>query len=408
MDREFMFDLFRFVLLRPAGTREPHEIISTGDDTDFQQQLERDRERPSPGGRMEKTADRFLESPRAVTRGDSLAFGKAYDALSASLRADAPANRADLLREIREAFDRDAGDVVQDQGFSDDRQRLADTLIAAKLGTPRIDLPLDLVARDLRLVALIQRAADGDAHLDDADGISAALDASIALPDGLLPLDQPAPAAPGEGGERPPGERPPEGPTDERRRLRDQALREYRELSEAHDFLRDLSPEHVGDVAGPASTTPGTGEGGAERPPSHDGGEIHEAIFREIHALREALDVHRTVAEGVVAAGLTTSPTQILQGTTLRIRREVLAEAPQAVHAGLRAARVDLTTMSLSDAVDRIDARRRELAPLVLDDLTGAEAAGPGGANVSLVGGQFLPTDQVPDLTMRDPRRHDA
>lgn len=406
-----MFELFRFVMLRSAVTREPHEILSTALDTDFQRQLERDRERPSPAASMERTANQFLEGEGAVSSANPLAFGEAYDALAASLRTAIPADRDALLTEISNASGVEATDLVEEQGFRDDRQRLADALIAAKLGTPRIDLPLEVIARNLRLVALIQRAADGDARLDDPDQIQAALDASIAMPDKLLPIDQPL-AVPGrEGGERP-GDR--ERPGDDRERRREQALHEYRELTEAHDYLRDVPADHVQDTDASSATAAGlTDEGGAERPVSHERGELSDAIFRELRELRDAVLSHRTIAEGtaaagIVATGLPLSSARVLQGTMLKIRREALTEAPQAVHAGLRAARVDLATMSLSDAVDRINARRRELAPLVLDDLIGASGAAAGGSNVSLVGGQFVPTSQVPDLVAREERRDDA
>ncbi|MNJ57726.1 hypothetical protein D3C77_533270 [compost metagenome] len=102
------------------------------------------------------------------------------------------------------------------------------------------------------------------------------------------------------------------------------------------------------------------------------------------------------------AAGLFAAATRVTSGTTLRVRREALLEAPQAVYSGLRAARVDLTTTAISDAVDRIDARRRELAPLVIDELIGTSQGASGGSNVSLVGGQFIPTGDVPDLKLRE------
>jgi hypothetical protein len=103
---------------------------------------------------------------------------------------------------------------------------------------------------------------------------------------------------------------------------------------------------------------------------------MNDAIFRELRELRAAvLSPHAGLERAgpdLVATGFAVSSARVLQGTTLKARREAVAEAPQAVHGGLRAARVDLARTSLSDAMDRINARRRELAPLVIDQLIGA------------------------------------
>jgi hypothetical protein len=393
-----MFDLFRFLMLRPAVPVDPHEVVSTASDSDFQQQLERDRERPAPAPPMEATANQFLEGQHAVSKVSLLAFATAYDDLAASLRAAVPANRAALLTTIKNAFGLDADDLIAEQRFKDDRQRLADTLIAAKLGTPRSDFPLDLIARNLRLIALIQRAADKDKRLDDADGIKAALNASIALPDKLLPLDIPLASPWPEGAERPPGER--ERPGDERRR-KEQALREYRELSDAHDYLSGLAAHQVLDVGTSSLHIEQVGDGRGEPPAPPEREVSNDQVFREVRELREAVLKARPIAEGALASGLSLTSARIFQGTTLKIRPEALTEAPQTVHAGLRAAKVDPAATSISDAVDRINARRRELAPLVIDDLIGV-SRGAGGSNVSQIGSQFVPTCLVPDLKARE------
>ena len=392
-----MFDLFRFVMLRPAVPVDRDEVISTASDSDFQQQLERDRERPAPAPPMEATANQFLEGQHAVSKVSSLEFAAAYDDLAASLRAATPSNRAALLTTIKNASGLEADDLIDEQRFKDDRQRLADTLIAAKLGTPRSDFPLDLIARNLRLIALIQRAADEDKRLDDAQGIEAALNASIALPDKLLPLDIPLAAPWPEGAERPPGEH--ERPGDEHRRKAGGAPRVPRALR------RTRLPERPGggSVArrrhvGSAHCSRGATAAASRRPPPER--EVsNDQVFREFRELREAVLKARPIAEGAVASGLTLTSARIFQGTTLKIRREALAEAPQTVHAGLRAARVDAAVTSISDAVDRINARRRELAPLVIDDLIGVSCKGE--SNVSQIGSQFVPTCRVPDLKAR-------
>lgn len=392
-----MFDLFRFVMLRPAVPVDPHEIVSTVADSDLQQQLERDRQRPAPAPPMEHTANKYLDGPHAVSKVDSLAFATAYDGLAEALRTAIPANRAALLTKIKSASGLAAGDLVDEQRFKDDRQRLADTLIAAKLGTPRSDFPLDLIARNLRLIALIQRAADEDKRLDTADGIKAALNASIALPGTLLPLDIPLAAPWPPDNQRPPGEH--ERPGDEYRR-KEQALKEYRELSDAHDYLSGLAAHQVLDSGG-SHLQIDTGDGRTEPPAPPDRDVPSDQLFREFRELRETVLKARPLAEGAVASGLSLSATRIAQGTTLKIGREALTAAPQTVHAGLRAAKIDPATTSISDAVDRLNVRRRQLAPLVIDDLIGASCTA-GGSNVAQIGSKFVPTCQVPDLRARE------
>jgi hypothetical protein len=397
---DYMFDLFRFVMLRPAMPADPHEVVPTASESDFQQQLERDRERPAPAAPMENTANQFLEGQHAVSKVSSLAFATAYDGLAASLFAAVPANRAALLTKIKNASGLDANDLVDELRFKEDRQRLADTLIAAKLGTARSDFPLDLIARNLRLIALIQRAADGDKRLDHADGIKAALNASIALPGKLLPLDIPLAAPWPDGAARPPGER--ERPGDEGRR-KEQALREYHELTEAHDYLSGLAAHQVLDTGTSSLHIEQVGEGRGEPPAPPQREVSSDQVLREVRELRETVLKARLIAEGAVTSGLSLTSARIFQGTMLKIRPEALTEAPQTVHAGLRAAKVDPAATSISDAVDRINARRRELALLVIDDLIGV-SCGAGGSNVSQIGSQFVPTCRVPDLKTREER----
>jgi hypothetical protein len=393
-----MFDLFRFVLLRPATAIEPDEIVSTDSSSDLQDQLARDRDRPVPAPAMESTANRFLEGQDAVSRVGTLGFAGAYDALAESLRAALPANRAALLTAIESAFALAVDDLVGESRFKDDRQRLSDTLIAAKLGTPRSDLPLDSIARNLRLIALVQRAAAQDRRLDNADGIQAALGASIALPGKLLPLDVPLAAPWPSGNERPPDEHP--RPSDEGRG-KERALREYRELSDAHDYLSGLAAHQVLDVGTSSLQIESLNDGHGESPTRTEREMSNDQLVREVRELRDAVLRSQPVVHGAAASGLALSSMRILQGTTLKIGREALTEAPQTVHAGLRAAKVDPVATSISDAIDRINVRRREIAPLVIDDLIGASCTA-GGSNVSLVGSQLVQTCRVPDLKARE------
>jgi hypothetical protein len=375
-----MFDLFRFVMLRPAIPRGPDEVISTAGESSLQRKLEHDRGGPSPGTQMSKTANEFLGSDRFVADAKSLAFGEAYERLIDTITAKPPADLNELSQAITNSFTRPLSDLATSSNFTEDRKRLADSLIAAKLGDPPFGAPLYLLARNLRLIVLIERAAAGDSRLDAPRAIEAALAASIALTEGLLPLPPPA-QSPAGGGEQPRGNE---------REQREEMRRQYRELSEAHSFLSELQPQHIADLESVPSSPSTT--------PSESTPDISEALFRELRELRQAVSA-RGIASERLEGGVLTTAAHVVAGANFILKREVLEQATAGVRSGLHAAGIDLITTPVPVAIERINAKLTELTPFVADDTFSR-------SNVSMVGGQFFPTNALPDLNAVGGRRN--
>jgi len=322
-----------------------------------------------------------MRSDRFVANIDVLAHGKAYERLAGALEANLPPSVEKLVPVIKTAFSIAAPDLVNDSDFQADRKRLGDSLIAAKLGEPPDGTPLRLLARNLRLIVLIERAAAGDAGLDAPGGIAGALDACIALPPGLLPLPAAAPP-PREDGDTP-GE-------SEREQRHEDMRRNYRELSEAHAFLHALRVEHFADVESPM---PSASPLHAEPRP-----DINESLLRELRDLHAAVGAQGRTAQDQPSALLATAPRVATGGRNLMLKRDALEEAPAGVRAGLRTAGLDLSDTPVPVAIERLAARLTELTPFVVEQTFDR-------SNVVMVGGQFLPANTVPDLKAAQRRR---
>jgi hypothetical protein len=379
-----MVDLFRFILLRPPRPSEPGEVIATAGESALQRKLENERSGPAPGPQMVQTANDFLHSDRFVADVKTLANGEAYERLFSALTAKLPASLDKLTPVIKSAFNLAAPDLVNDSDFMADRKRLADSLIAAKLGDPLEGAPLHLLARNLRLIALVERAAAGDARLDEPGAIRAALNASIVLPGGLLPLPASAPPARAEGET---------AGADDREKRREEMRMQYRDLSAAQAFLRDLRPEHFADLES-APSTPSTA-------PSEPVPDINESLLRELRDLRASVNARASVSGEQANSALATSTRVVTGVTNLMLKHEAVAQVSQSVRTALRTAGIDLTALPVPVAVDRINAKLTELYPFIAEENFNV-------SNVVMVGGQFLPSNAVPDLNAAQRRQNHA
>jgi hypothetical protein len=262
--------------------------------------------------------------------------------------------------------------LVTDSGFTEDRKRLADSLIAAKIGDPPDGAPLALLARTLRLIALMERAAAGDPKLEEPGRMAAALRAPILLPPGLLPFPAPArPTSPAPGGNG----------MDDAAKKREALEQQYRDLSEARAFLHELRPENFTDFA-PASAVPEPA-----RANSHF--DINESLLRELRDLQAAVSTRSGEQATATAATLATRTRVVTGAASLMVKQVVLEQVSSGVRAGLSAVGVDLSSTPVPVAIDRLTARLTELTPQVA-------AQDFSSSNVAMVGRQFVPTNSLP------------
>ncbi|MGH6614417.1 hypothetical protein [Sphingomonas sp.] len=362
-----MFNLFQFVLLRSSTAVAEEAIISTEQRSQLQQDLGDDRRSPSPLEKMEQSAEQYIGNGDFISERSRLNFAESYDKLAALLANEPPADRSALAAIIQQAFENPVADIAADQRFVDDREKLADSLIAAKLARTAPDAPLALIARDLRLNHLVRREEEDDDALDVPGTIERALAALIVLPGDLLPLPEVEPPAPAA--------RPSEDDGDARKR--EAGRHQYEALGAAHEFLSRLSGK---DLLTHITQPDERREERTEEPPS----EREEALIRELRA---------TAAQHGRAAqldGAFKASVERIQGISATLRPEALERASQTVRTALRDLDLDLERSTLPEAIDRINVRRAELAPLVF---------GEDGGRVSLIGSLAIPTREVPDFS---------
>lgn len=190
-----MFDLFRFITVRPPQEPDEGTIIPSDTGSDFQNQLLGAGSLP----RAKAVSREFTGSNRFVRGWDDLqkgnAFRKAWERVAA---IDKPTVQ-DVKGAVAEAFDVAPAALVGQDAFRADRERATDSLVAAKLISRGDVARLPELLAVVRLSALIDGVARDDAALARPGAVKAALARKIRLP-GKLAVGRPAPYRPKEPG----------------------------------------------------------------------------------------------------------------------------------------------------------------------------------------------------------------
>jgi hypothetical protein len=146
-----MDDLFRFVLLRPADLPDEDEVkVLEPKDVDTDQ------------GRAvaRREAVAWLRSHRAVQRSEELDQGALALAVRSALVAG-PRPLADVTQVVGSFTETSLADLVADDRFTSDEQRLADTLVATKLVSSSADTDARGLAATAQGYDALRRAAGG-------------------------------------------------------------------------------------------------------------------------------------------------------------------------------------------------------------------------------------------------------
>jgi hypothetical protein len=176
-----MFDLFRFILVRPPQELDENKSISSDTKSEFQVKLSSGESR----ARRKTLALEYARSSKFVKGYSDLTFGDAFRRTWEGLRAAAYPSPADAKKAVTDAFGLEPKALVERDGFRSDKERLADTLVAAKLLSRGDEARLNEVVAALRLVALIERFAREDDTLKTASSVKDALARKIRLPSAL-------------------------------------------------------------------------------------------------------------------------------------------------------------------------------------------------------------------------------
>jgi hypothetical protein len=371
-----MFDLFRFIMLRPPEKKDAADTISMEPETNLTAQLRQDRASDSPRTRMRETADEFIHSDEFVSDASSLPHSRQFDELHSQILSLIEAPNGDGALQtlddlVFNVFNAGASEVINATQIQEEFRRLYDSVLALKFGSAPVS-PLDRLLLYIRLIDLIRRIAANDPALNEKAEIAGALNRSIALPVNLPPL----PSS---------DELPINGQEDDSaqaERDREIAAR-YENLKEAFRFLLTLSPKDFASVdLNNSHFSPGNVTGAALAP------EIRKtAPIREIQNAQTMI-----VADRAEANIRRLAFAQASGGSTSTLSAVAIRRLSDNARATVSELGVDFATTPLSVAVERISAEINSISPRA------TQAARLEASNVALVGNQFYPMTTIQGL----------
>ncbi|WP_437626062.1 hypothetical protein [Sorangium sp. So ce1151] len=152
--------------------------ISSETRSDFQSKL---RDTLNRSGRK-GVAIEYTRSPKFVKDYGDLSYGEAFRRLWGQLRAVVDPSLEDAKKATSSIFELDPRALSERTGFRSDKERLSDSLVAAKV-LSRGDLSrLDDVVAALRLVDIIERIAREDETLGVPGAVKQALERKVRMP----------------------------------------------------------------------------------------------------------------------------------------------------------------------------------------------------------------------------------
>ncbi len=356
-----MEELFRFLLTRPAQLADDKVIGKVLPSTEYHAQLRKARATDEPRPILHRLALAYRNSEQALKSIEELNYAQQLGGLYDVFAKHTEMSLKDLDAAVKKWFDREAEQVVKDEKFAQDRERLSDTIVTNIILSNDGPVSSYQAARFLRVIAIIERVAASDATLAAENGIADALDQTLLLPADIFPLT----------GRRRPDSAPPNEPPidDENKRYAD--LRDQRDrLFTTYSILTRVEPEHI---ATPIETAEAVV--GLEPTPRVAFPPVVEAAERELAA--EAPPPMAPISGSAMAARL--------RGAPLLLKPEVTARFGAPEQAILAERNLDLTRVSLTTAVDRLSVELQDI------ELKLAERGTTGPANIIQFGSAFLP-----------------
>ncbi|HEY7619204.1 MAG TPA: hypothetical protein VH834_05490 [Solirubrobacteraceae bacterium] len=167
-----MDEIFRFLFLRPPDVGS---AVTVTPSQDFGKQLAAADTANDRKAAFKRAAGALVGSARGLQSIDELAVGAGLTAVAAALEADEAPDRNDLVDAVEAQFGMGPVDLVKDDRFAADKERLADNLIAAKLLSSDGAVTARRLESLLRLMTLIERVADDDPHVQEPGAVAVAL-----------------------------------------------------------------------------------------------------------------------------------------------------------------------------------------------------------------------------------------
>ena len=196
-----MFDLFRFIMLRPPQAPDQRQLTPLKDKTNFVNQLRQARDTRSPRDAMIRVATAFTKTEEFVSDQSPVGIQGKLEALEEAIRdPHGPKDLRSLKTAVEKTFGASADKISASPEYSVAQNRLSDSILAAKVMSPRGDA-LSRLTAGYTLLDLIARVARDEKALDIRDGILTALNRTIAVPSGIFPVPVPQPPVVAPAGE---------------------------------------------------------------------------------------------------------------------------------------------------------------------------------------------------------------
>ncbi|HEY7665396.1 MAG TPA: hypothetical protein VH934_19945 [Xanthobacteraceae bacterium] len=210
-----MDEIFRFLFLRPPA---PAAAVTVQPSVNFARELASADTASNRKEAQKAVAATLVASARNVGALTDLGIGKELVALETALADIQDPTPAQVTKAIKDVFGKTPAQVAKLPAFAQDRDRLSDNLIAAKLLSRDGPVEAKRLEALLRLMALIERVAADEPALKDPGAVRSALQKSTALG---TPVAAPSKAA---GKDNPPSAPPDNEPHRQELRDRIQAL----------------------------------------------------------------------------------------------------------------------------------------------------------------------------------------
>jgi hypothetical protein len=335
-----MFELFRYVEWHAPSTVDSPDAITIEGDTELRAALRAARSEDDAAEKLAQLATEFAASPGYALGPEGLASAAEYTnaiELAGEIPDEELPHLADRLAELFDGVDLQV--VAASAQFREDKLRIGDSLIAAKiLGAEREqDFPKLLEAA--RAIALLERVAASDPLVTTRAGLDRVLNALVVIPDDVLLLGR-GPAAPAD--------QPAPVPVTDRLRVLDDRREQ---LQSAVTFLASLAATDFAPATALAQDRPLTPQAS------------------NLANLQPARGLFGSLFRRVLRAPGTTIQTSIA-ADALILQAETRQRLPAGVREALAAAELDPTRTSVPAMIDRlhveleqIEQERNHLAP---------------------------------------------
>lgn len=189
--------LFRFIMIRPPETIDDEDVTDIEADTEFQKDLQSNDGGDDGNGekkqeKIKSKAQEFAKTDRFVRNIDKLAFGQKLEDLNNTIKSTETPTYKSVAEAVDKLFYKKPADLIKTEDFYNDKNKLADSIIAVKMARSEQSPWIKHLARLFKIYTLIERIAEvqDDSLLEDPVAVENHLNGMLRLPSWLFPFRQ--------------------------------------------------------------------------------------------------------------------------------------------------------------------------------------------------------------------------